>query len=148
MTTKPETIRAFNDELRQNLTTGTALMNRGCRRNRCRSCRSHRQNYRGLRRFLPLAAPFAYVPNKGSGSLSVIDTATDQVVGEIAAGTRRAAGDAAIGQIGIAGANDFVSLCSAVKSANGCFAKCIHHDLGLPNGATLLFVAPRNAGRA
>ena len=33
-----------------------------------------------------LAAPFAYVPNEGSGSLSVIDTATDQVVGEIAAG--------------------------------------------------------------
>ncbi len=31
-----------------------------------------------------LAAPFAYVPNEGSGSLSVIDTATDQVVGEIA----------------------------------------------------------------
>src|SRR6476660_9357905 len=33
-----------------------------------------------------LAAPFAYVPNEGSGSLSVIDTATDQVVGEIADG--------------------------------------------------------------
>jgi len=26
------------------------------------------------------AAPFAYVPNEGSGTLSVIDTATDQVV--------------------------------------------------------------------
>ena len=37
-----------------------------------------------------LAAPFAYVPNEGSGSLSVIDTATDQVVGEIAAGKRPA----------------------------------------------------------
>src|ERR1700686_5154290 len=35
-----------------------------------------------------LAAPFAYVPNEGSGSLSVIDTATDQVVGEIAAGKK------------------------------------------------------------
>ena len=29
------------------------------------------------------AAPFAYVPNEGSASLSVIDTATDQVVAEI-----------------------------------------------------------------
>ena len=26
MTTKPETIRALNDELRQNLTTGTAFL--------------------------------------------------------------------------------------------------------------------------
>ena len=34
------------------------------------------------------AAPFAYVPNEGSGTLSVIDTATDQVVGEIAAGKK------------------------------------------------------------
>src|SRR6476660_8507329 len=40
---------------------------------------------------LPLmaaAAPFAYVPNEGSGTLSVIDTATDQVVAEIAAGKK------------------------------------------------------------
>ena len=35
-----------------------------------------------------LAAPFAYVPNEGSGTLSVIDTATDQVVGEIPAGKK------------------------------------------------------------
>ena len=28
------------------------------------------------------AAPFAYVPNEGSGTLSVIDIATDQVVAE------------------------------------------------------------------
>ena len=34
------------------------------------------------------AAPFAYVPNEGSGTLSVIDTATDKVVAEIAAGTK------------------------------------------------------------
>ncbi len=34
------------------------------------------------------AAPFAYVPNEGSGTLSVIDIATDQVVGEIAAGKK------------------------------------------------------------
>ena len=27
-----------------------------------------------------LAAPFAYVPNEGSGTVSVIDTRTDQVV--------------------------------------------------------------------
>ena len=40
---------------------------------------------------LPLAAiaqPFAYVPNEGSGSLSVIDTATDKVVAEIPVGTK------------------------------------------------------------
>ena len=40
---------------------------------------------------LPLAAfaaPFAYVPNEGSGTVSVIDTATDQVVAEIAAGKK------------------------------------------------------------
>ena len=40
---------------------------------------------------LPLqaaAAPFAYVPNEGSGTLSVIDTATDQVVADIAVGAR------------------------------------------------------------
>lgn len=30
------------------------------------------------------AAPFAYVPNEKSGTLSVIDTATDQVVRQIA----------------------------------------------------------------
>jgi hypothetical protein len=29
MTTKPETIRALNDELRQNLTTGTAFLTTG-----------------------------------------------------------------------------------------------------------------------
>ncbi|HSD61418.1 MAG TPA: beta-propeller fold lactonase family protein, partial [Burkholderiales bacterium] len=34
------------------------------------------------------AAPFAYVPNEKSGTLSVIDTATDQVVGEIKAGAK------------------------------------------------------------
>jgi YVTN family beta-propeller protein len=34
------------------------------------------------------AAPFAYVPNEGSGTLSVIDIATDKVVAEIAAGTK------------------------------------------------------------
>src|SRR5512144_2133283 len=35
-----------------------------------------------------LAAPFAYVPNEGSGSVSVIDTATDQVIAEIPAGKK------------------------------------------------------------
>jgi len=35
-----------------------------------------------------LAAPFAYVPNEGSGTLSVIDTATDQVIGDIPAGKK------------------------------------------------------------
>lgn len=34
------------------------------------------------------AAPFAYVPNEGSGSLSVIDIATDLVVAEIAVGKK------------------------------------------------------------
>ena len=34
------------------------------------------------------AEPFAYVPNEKSGTLSVIDTATDQVVRQIAAGKR------------------------------------------------------------
>jgi YVTN family beta-propeller protein len=34
------------------------------------------------------AAPFAYVPNEGSGTLSIIDTATDQVVGEVAVGQK------------------------------------------------------------
>ena len=34
------------------------------------------------------AAPFAYVPNEGSGTLSVIDTATDSVVHEIKAGKK------------------------------------------------------------
>ena len=33
-----------------------------------------------------LAAPFAYVPNEKSGTLSVIDTETDAVVAEIEAG--------------------------------------------------------------
>src|SRR5690242_12415919 len=34
------------------------------------------------------AAPFAYVPNEGSGTVSVIDTASDTVVAEIAAGSK------------------------------------------------------------
>ena len=34
------------------------------------------------------AAPFAYVPNEGSGTVSVIDTASDLVVAQIAAGTK------------------------------------------------------------
>ena len=34
------------------------------------------------------AAPLAYVSNEGSGTLSIIDTATDQVIGEIAAGQK------------------------------------------------------------
>lgn len=34
------------------------------------------------------AAPFAYVPNEGSGTVSVIDTATDKVVAEIPAGAK------------------------------------------------------------
>ena len=34
------------------------------------------------------AAPLAYVPNEKSGSISVIDTATDTVVRSIAAGKR------------------------------------------------------------
>jgi YVTN family beta-propeller protein len=34
------------------------------------------------------AAPFAYVPNQGSGSISIIDTATDRVVREIPTGGR------------------------------------------------------------
>ncbi|WP_374563987.1 cytochrome b/b6 domain-containing protein [Ideonella sp.] len=34
------------------------------------------------------AAPFAYVPNEGSGSLSVIDIASDQVVAEIMVGKK------------------------------------------------------------
>ena len=37
---------------------------------------------------LAAAAPFAYVPNEGSGTLSVIDTATDQVVAQIPAGKK------------------------------------------------------------
>src|SRR5688500_4928707 len=32
------------------------------------------------------AAPFAYVPNENSGSVSIIDTATDKVVGELRTG--------------------------------------------------------------
>jgi YVTN family beta-propeller protein len=32
------------------------------------------------------AAPFAYVPNEGSGTISIIDTQTDAVTGEIAIG--------------------------------------------------------------
>src|SRR5689334_14984720 len=34
------------------------------------------------------AAPFAYVANEGSGTLSVLDTATDQVVADIAVGAK------------------------------------------------------------
>ena len=34
------------------------------------------------------AAPFAYVPNEGAGTVSVIDTQTDEVVAEIAAGKK------------------------------------------------------------
>ena len=34
------------------------------------------------------AAPFAYVPNEGSGTLSVIDTATDQVVADVSVGQK------------------------------------------------------------
>ena len=34
------------------------------------------------------AAPFAYVPNEKSGTISIIDTATDTVSGEIPAGKR------------------------------------------------------------
>jgi YVTN family beta-propeller protein len=34
------------------------------------------------------AAPFAYVPNEGSGSVSVIDTERDAVVAEFAAGVK------------------------------------------------------------
>src|SRR5687767_11012471 len=33
-----------------------------------------------------IAQPFAYVPNEGSGTISVIDTATDTVTGEIRTG--------------------------------------------------------------
>ena len=36
---------------------------------------------------LALAAPFAYVPNEKSGTVSVIDTATDSVVADIKAGS-------------------------------------------------------------
>ena len=35
-----------------------------------------------------LAAPLAYVPNEKSGTISVIDTAKDEVVAEIRAGTK------------------------------------------------------------
>ena len=35
-----------------------------------------------------LAAPLAYVPNEGSGTISVIDTGTDAVVKEIKAGKK------------------------------------------------------------
>ena len=35
-----------------------------------------------------LAAPFAYVPNEGSGTLSIIDTSTDTVVAELPAGKK------------------------------------------------------------
>jgi YVTN family beta-propeller protein len=34
------------------------------------------------------AAPLAWVPNEGSGTLSVIDTATDRVVAEVPAGKK------------------------------------------------------------
>ena len=35
-----------------------------------------------------LSAPFAYVPNEKSGTISIIDTATDQMTGEIKAGDK------------------------------------------------------------
>ena len=34
------------------------------------------------------AEPFAYVPNEGAGTVSVIDTATDQVVAELPGGSK------------------------------------------------------------
>src|SRR6478752_1432966 len=34
------------------------------------------------------AEPYAYVPNEGSGTISIIDTATDATVGEIKTGGR------------------------------------------------------------
>jgi len=34
------------------------------------------------------AEPFAYVPNEGAGTVSVIDTATDKVVAEMVAGSK------------------------------------------------------------
>ena len=37
---------------------------------------------------LALSAPFAYVPNEKSGTLSVIDTETDTVITEIKAGDK------------------------------------------------------------
>ena len=38
--------------------------------------------------FRSIAAPFAYVPNEESGTISVIDTSTDQVVKEIKVGDK------------------------------------------------------------
>ena len=35
-----------------------------------------------------IAAPFAYVPNEGSGTISIIDTQTDVVAGEDRKSTR------------------------------------------------------------
>ena len=40
----------------------------------------------GLIAATALAGPIAYVPNEKSGSVSLIDTGTDQVVAEIKAG--------------------------------------------------------------
>jgi len=37
---------------------------------------------------IAIAAPFAYVPNEKSGTISVIDTATDSVVRQLNAGKR------------------------------------------------------------
>ncbi|HEX7954459.1 MAG TPA: hypothetical protein VF523_15455, partial [Burkholderiales bacterium] len=37
---------------------------------------------------LAIAAPNAYVPNEGSGTVSVIDTATDQIIKTIPAGKK------------------------------------------------------------
>ena len=34
------------------------------------------------------AGPFAYVPNEGSGTISVVDTESDKLVGEIKAGSK------------------------------------------------------------
>ncbi len=35
-----------------------------------------------------VAAPFAYVPNEKAGTLSILDTATDKVVGDIEVGVK------------------------------------------------------------
>ena len=35
-----------------------------------------------------LAAPFAYVPNEGTGTISVIDTANDEVVADMPGGAK------------------------------------------------------------
>ena len=42
----------------------------------------------GLLPAIASASPFAYVPNEKSGTISIIDTVTDSVVGEVKAGTK------------------------------------------------------------